>query len=128
MTYACMQGATPLEATAWVFCMMVGVSFLLGEIMVACNLWLKKGVGSVVVTGFALMPYIIRRLSDTPYAGRLLLWISPLSWLDRSLMGHVNQGLPSYGSAAGITGGLILLLGIVLIGTIHRRNLETEKE
>ena len=45
--------------------MMVGVSFLLGEIMVACNLWLKKGVGSVVVTGFALMPYIIRRLSDT---------------------------------------------------------------
>ena len=128
LTYACMQGATPLEATAWVFCMMVGVSFLLGEIMVACNLWLKKGVGSVVVTGFALMPYIIRRLSDTPYAGRLLLWISPLSWLDRSLMGHVNQGLPSYGSAAGITGGLILLLGIVLIGTIHRRNLETEKE
>ena len=128
LRYGCMQGATPLEAMAWVFPMMVGVSFLLGEIMILCNLWLKKGVGNVVVTGFALLPYLLSSLVDTPYAGRMLLWISPLSWLDRSLMGSANQGLPSYGYAAGMTVGLCILLGLVIICTIHRCNLETDKE
>lgn len=128
LSYRCMQGATPLEAMAWVFPMMVGVSFLLGEIMILCNLWLKKGVGNVVVTGFALLSFLISIVVDTPYIGRLLLWISPLSWLDRGIMGSPNQGLPSYGYAAGMTVGLCILLGLVIICTIHRCNLETDKE
>lgn len=128
INYGCMKGATPLEAMAWVFPMMVGVSFLLGEIVVLCNLWLKKGVGSVIAGGFALLPMVVSLLIRTPYAGRMLLWISPLSWLNRSLMGSANQGLPSYGYAAGMTVGLCILLGLVIICTIHRCNLETDKE
>ena len=57
-----------------------------------------------------------------------MLWISPLSWLNRSLMGHTNRNLPSYSYAVGVTVGLSALLGVVLIATIHRLNLETDKE
>lgn len=51
-----------------------------------------------------------------------------MSWLNLSLMGQPNQGLPSYGFAVGVTVGLSVLLGILIVGTIHRCNLETEKE
>lgn len=123
-----MRNVAPLAATAWVFGMMVGVSFLLGEIMILCNLWLKKGIGLAVVTSFSLLPFLVVIMANTPYAARKLLWISPLSWLNLSLMGQPNQGLPSYGFAVGVTVGLSVLLGILIVGTIHRCNLETEKE
>ncbi len=128
LEYECMRNVAPLAATAWVFGMMVGVSFLLGEIMILCNLWLKKGIGLAVVTSFALLPFLVVITANTPYAARKLLWISPLSWLNLSLMGQPNQGLPSYGFAVGVTVGLSVLLGILIVGTIHRCNLETEKE
>ena len=128
LEYECMRNVAPLAATAWVFGMMVGVSFLLGEIMILCNLWLKKGIGLAVVTSFALLPFLVVITAHTPYAARKLLWISPLSWLNLSLMGQPNQGLPSYGFAVGVTVGLSVLLGILIVGTIHRCNLETEKE
>ena len=101
LEYECMRNVAPLAATAWVFGMMVGVSFLLGEIMILCNLWLKKGIGLAVVTSFALLPFLVVITANTPYAARKLLWISPLSWLNLSLMGQPNQGLPSYGFAVG---------------------------
>ena len=128
LEYECMRNVAPLAATAWVFGMMVGVSFLLGEIMILCNLWLKKGIGLAVVTSFSLLPFLVVIMANTPYAARKLLWISPLSWLNLSLMGQPNQGLPSYGFAVGVTVGLSVLLGILIVGTIHRCNLETEKE
>lgn len=128
LLYQCMQNITPLNATIWVASMLVGVSFLMGEIMILCNLWLKKGTGTVVVSGFTLLPLIIQIVFYKTTNVKMLLWISPLSWLNRSLMGHTNQNLPSYGYAVGVTVGLSILLGIVLIATIHRCNLETDKE
>lgn len=127
LDYGCMQNVTPIAATAWVASVMVGISFLMGEIMILCNLWLKKGVGAVVVSGFTLLPLIIQILFYKSSISALL-WISPLSWLNRGLMGHTNRNLPSYSYAVGVTVGLSALLGVVLIATIHRLNLETDKE
>ena len=125
LTYEIIKGATPMEATLWVFFSMVGVCFLLSEIMVLCNLYLQKGIGVAVTSGFLLLAFMIRFNS---LARRLLIWISPVSWMDRSLMGHVNQKLPSYEYAALMILGLCLLLGAVILLTIHKCNLETEKE
>lgn len=128
LSYGCMASATPLEATLWVAGAMIAVCFLLGEMMVACNLWAKKGIGAVVVAGFSILPLVISVLAYAPRFTKQLLWISPVSWLDRSLMGNSHQNLPSYSYAALMPIGLSIVLGLVILGTIHRCNLDTEGE
>lgn len=126
LSYGCMASAAPLETTLWVAGTMIAVCFLLGEIMVACNLWAKKGIGAVVVAGFSILPLVISVLAYAPRFTKQLLWISPVSWLDRSLMGNSHQNLPSYSYAALMPIGLSIVLGLVILGTIHRCNLDTE--
>ena len=128
LSYGCMVSATPLEATLWVAGSMIVVCFLLGEMMVACNLWARKGIGAVVVAGFSILPLVISVLAYAPRFTKQLLWISPVSWLDRSLMGNSHQNLPSYSYAALMPIGLSIVLGLVILGTIHRCNLDTEGE
>ena len=128
LSYGCMVSATPLEATLWVAGTMIVVCFLLGEMMVACNLWARKGIGAVVVAGFSILPLVISVLAYAPRFTKQLLWISPVSWLDRSLMGNSHQNLPSYSYAALMPIGLSIVLGLVILGTIHRCNLDTEGE
>lgn len=125
LTYEIIKGSTPMEATAWVLFMMIGVCFLLGEIMILCNLYLHQGIGVAITSGLLLLAFMIRFNS---LARRLLIWISPVSWMDRSLMGHVNQKLPSYGYAAGMIIGLDLALCALILLTIHRCNLDATKE
>ena len=107
---------------------MIVVCFLLGEMMVACNLWARKGIGAVVVAGFSILPLVISVFAYAPRFTKQLLWISPVSWLDRSLMGNSHQNLPSYSYAALMPIGLSIVLGLVILGTIHRCNLDTEGE
>lgn len=128
ISYEIIKNATPLEANAWCFFMMIAVCFLLGEIITLCNLWGKGGLGTAIVIGLIMLSYLLRLLSYTVGAYRFFLWVSPLSWIDRSMMGHTNQNLPSFAYGAYMAAGLCLLLGGVIIGTIHRCNLETDKE
>lgn len=128
VVYGCIKGISPMAATLWVAGVMIAVCFLLGMIMVLCNLWIRKGVGTVVVCGLIILPFIISVFAHTPYFQKQLLWISPVSWLDRSLMGNSHQNLPSYSYAALMPIGLSIVLGLVILGTIHRCNLDTEGE
>lgn len=126
LEYYVIKGATPLEATAWVAFTMVAVLFLLGEIMILCNLWTAKGVGTAIVSAFVFISLFLSYLKG--FLPREWLWFSPVSWMDRSVMGYTRLKLPSYGYAAGMLIGLSILLGAVLLLTIHRCNLDTEKE
>lgn len=128
VVYGCIKGISPTVATLWVAGVMVAVCFLLGMIMVLCNLWTRKGVGAVVVCGFIILPFLISIFAHTPYFQKRLLWISPVSWLDRSLMGNSHQNLPSYTYAAWMPIGLSIALGLLITGTIHRCNLDTQGE
>lgn len=40
------KGTTPAVVTVWTGCMMIGVCFLLGEVVLLCNLWCQKGLGT----------------------------------------------------------------------------------
>ncbi len=127
MEYGCMKNATPLEATLWVMAVMAGVCFLLALIAAGCNLWLKRGVGPVAVSALSAMPVIVIIFAHQPNAIKKLLWISPVSWMDRSLMGHTEQGLPPMTYGLVMPAVLSVILCGVLVGTIHKCNLETEE-
>lgn len=126
--YDVMKNTDPIAVTAWCMAAMTAVCYLLGVIMAACNLWLKKGWGTIIVSALVLMSVIPSIFSQEPGMIKKLLWISPVTWTDRSLMGHVGQGLPSYSYA--ILAPLVLGTGlsIWLVKTIHRNDLETTKE
>lgn len=122
--YYAMKGASPLEAVAWVAFSMIFVLFLLGEIMIWCNLWAKRGVGTVIVSGVILLAFVLRFL---PLLPRWAVWFSPVSWTDRSLL-QANQNLPPHSYAAGMLIGFSILLGAVILLTIHRCDLDATKE
>lgn len=128
LEYGVMKGIGPISATMWVAFVMIAVCFLLGIIMTLCNLWFQKGLGTVIISCFAILPLIINVLAHTPRLVKKLLWISPVSWMDRNLMGNVNQNLPSYmyGLLAPVL--ISILLTCVIYATIHRCDLERTKE
>lgn len=126
--YGFIKGITPIEGMLWVGIIMIFVCFLLGLIMLLCNLWVGKGVGTTIVSAFVLLPGIIDLFSHQPNFYRYMVWISPLSWLDRSLLGHTGQKLPSYTYAMVMPIVLSLILVVIAMTTIHRCNLDTDKE
>ena len=126
--YSVMKGISPINATLWVAVVLIFVCFLLGLIMLLCNLWAKKGVGTVMVSAIVIMPMLTQFFQYTPYVYRYLTWISPMNWVDRSILGYTGQNLPSYTYAMVMPIVLSLILVIVAMTTIHRCNLETDKE
>lgn len=107
---------------------MSAVCFFLGTIMTACNLWLRKGVGAILIAALSTISLILDYSAQNPGPIRMILWISPLNWMDYSLMGHSEQFLPSrtYGILCPALLGLLLCLLMVL--TIGKCNIETSKE
>lgn len=126
--YSVMKNTDPVTVTLWCMAATAAVCFFLGTVMTACNLWLKKGWGTVIVSALLAIGVIPQNNLSTPGLMKMFLWISPLSWTDWAKMGHTNVGLPS--RSYGILAPLILgtVLSIVLIATIHKCNLETDKE
>lgn len=126
--YAVMKNANPLEVTAWCVIVMTAVCYLLGVIITACNLWLKKGLGAVFASVLVVISTVPSIFSQEPGLIKLLFWVSPLTWMDRSLMGQVSQNLPSY--SYGIYSSVIIgmVLSVSLMATIHKYNWEIGRE
>lgn len=126
--YSVVKNTNPVTVTLWCAMAMIAVCFLLGVIMTACNLWLKKGWGAAIIAVLTAISLIPDTRSFNPGPIRYILWVSPLNWMDYSLMGHSEQYLPSYAFA--IWGPAILGLGLsaVLLLTIGKCNIETDKE
>lgn len=128
ISYSNIKNAMPAEAMAWFCGMLIGQCFLMGEIVTLCNLYTRSGLGVAISTALILFSYLIKGNASGSGIYRFLLWVSPISWIDRSMLGHTSQYLPSFGYAAVMTVVLCLLLGGIIMGTIHRCNLDADKE
>ncbi len=128
ISYNCIKNVTPAEAMLWFMGMFLAVHFLLSEIVLLCNLWTKGGVGTVIAMCFILITYLIRQLSAYTGFQRFLIWISPVSWLDRALLGHTNQNLPSYAFATCTVVVLAVALAAIALITVPKCSLDTSKE
>lgn len=127
-SYGVIRNATPIEVTLWSLISLTLVCFLLGMVMLLCNLWVRKGVGTTICSAMVIMPLLTQAFQNSPYIYRYLTWITPMNWPDRSIMGYTGRNLPSY--AYGIYMPLILslILAFIAIATVHRCNLDTDKE
>ena len=126
--YSIVKNTNPITVTLWCLGTISMVCFLLGVIMAACNLWLRKGWGAFLIAALTAISLILDHSAQNPGPIRFILWLSPLNWMDYSLMGHSEQFLPSH--AYGILCPALLGLGlsILLILTIGKCNVETDKE
>lgn len=126
--YAMMKNVKPLEVSLWCTGVMISVCYFLGVLMTGCNLWGKKGVGTVLVSAMVTLGVIPSIFNSDPGPVKLLNWISPLTWMDRRLMGFTGQYLPSYSygivapALLGLAGSVLLLL------TVGKCSVEIEKE
>lgn len=117
-----------LSATLWTAGMQIQVCFFLGLLILACNLWLHRGVGIFFAAALIMLSFFIRCWASFFGHSVFLLWISPVSWVDRSLMGHVNQNLPSFAYGALMLPVLCLAVLAVTVGTIHKCDIAVKGE
>lgn len=126
--YAVVKSTNPISITLWCSAAMTSVCFLLGVVMAACNLWLRKGWGCVIIACLTAISLIPDSSAANPGLIRYILWISPLNWMDYSLMGHPEQFLPSHGFAIWVPGMLGIGLSVLLLLTVGKCNIDTDKE
>lgn len=112
-------------SSAWVYLMLICVLFLMGECMAFCNLFLSRGIGVALSIAMLLFNLMI---CFQPYDRRPLVWVSPISWLNLSMMGRTNQGLPSFSFSMVSILGLCFIVGCATVGMIHKCNLVIETE
>lgn len=126
--YAVVKNTDPITVTLWCIGAMSAVCFLLGVIMAYCNLWLRKGWGAVLIAALTAISLILDYSAQNPGPIRYILWVSPLNWMNYSLMGHTEQYLPSHAYA--ILCPMLLGLGLsaVMLITVGKCNVETDKE
>ena len=126
--YVIIKNTNPITATLWCAGSMSAVCFLLGVIMTACNLWLRKGWGAIIIAILTAISLVLDGSAQNPGPIRFILWISPLNWMDYSLMGHSEQYLPSHTFAILCPALLGLALSILMLLTIGKCDVETDKE
>lgn len=127
-SYRIIRNTDPLVVTAWCSTVMILVCYMLGVILTICNLYLRKGVGAIVTSSLVGLSLIPELFSVDPGLIKMTIWISPVTWMDRALMGNESQNLPSY--AFGILAPAIIsiILSMLLILTIGKCDVETDKE
>ena len=98
------KGTTPAVVTVWTGCMMVGVCFLLGEVVLLCNLWCRKGLGTAIAVGLVIVHSVIRMFSYFRYY-HVWTWFSPVSWMDpgTTTITAVSNLDPSFTAQATVT-------------------------
>lgn len=125
--YRVMKNTAPIPVMLWCSAVMILVCYMMGVIMAVCNLWLRKGLGAIITSALVGISLIPEYFTIDPGIIKMTIWISPVSWMDRTLMGNSAQNLPSY--AFGLWAPL--LIGIVLtaflILSIGQCNIDTDK-
>lgn len=123
-----LKNTNGLNATIWAGSMQILICFFLGALVMLCNLWTKQGIGIFLAAAIIMLSFFVRSWASMVGFQRYLLWISPVSWVDRSLMGHVNQNLPSFAYGVIMAALLCAAEAFVAIGTIHRCDISITKE
>lgn len=120
-----LQNTSGLTATLWMLGMQTLVCFFLGCIVLLSNLWLKQGSGIFIAAIFAFVYYFLRQNANKLYFPTWLLWFSPVSWVDVSIMGHPNMPSLAYGA---VTISILCLLSvIIIICTIHKNDISAKE-
>lgn len=127
LNFAAMKNTTPQELTLWVLGMMTAVGFFLGEITMICNLWFKKGLGTCITAGLCLLPTIIQWMKENGSWVRLLMWVSPVSWINDMDLKSGMHVLPTKPFAVAAIITLDVLLAVLSLSLIHRCNVDTEE-
>lgn len=119
-----MLGCTGLEATLWTMAIQILVCFFLGLLVLSCNLYTNRSVGTALATAFVFLSFFVRSVSSQAEYFRYLSWVSPLSWPDRSLMGFTNMYLPPYSYGVYMPLILCTVLIVLVVTTIHRKDVD----
>lgn len=125
--YRIIKNSNPIKVSLWCCAVMILVCYMLGVIMTACNLWLKKGAGAVIDSALVGISLIPEYFMIDPGVIKMTIWFSPVSWMDRALMGNSSENLPSYAYGIWAPALIAILLTISLILTIGNCNIDTDK-
>ncbi len=92
ISYDIVNRHSPQSAMLYTFAACILLSFFLGMIIYLCNLLCKnKSVGVLIAAGFVLFNWFVGFMDN-----KLLLWFSPISWVDISTMAYAREkGIPS---------------------------------
>lgn len=120
ITKEILMNTTGLAATAHMVLVQALVCFFLGGLILICNLWLRSGVGPFLSGTFVMEAFFLRANAMWNDHPTWLTWASPVSWVDRSMMDHTNQGLPSSAYGLWMIAALCLAEVLVVVGTIHK--------
>lgn len=115
-----LKNTNGLKSTIWTLGMQTIVCFFLGLLVMLLNLTAHRGTGVFIAAGLILLSFFVRFFAGFTDKLRYLIWISPVSWIDRSMIGHANQNLPSYNCAVLMVFGLCFFLIAILHRNIHR--------
>lgn len=126
--YRIIKNSNPIIVSLWCCVVMILVLYMLGVIMAACNLWSKKGMGAVITSALVGISLIPEFFIGDPGIIKMTIWLSPVSWMDRALMGNSSQNLPSYAFGIWMPALIGIILSAILILTIGKCSVETDKE
>lgn len=115
-----LKNTNGLKATLWTLGMQTLVCYFLGLLIMLLNLTAHRGLGVFFAAGLILFSFLVRFFAGFTDKLRYLIWISPVSWIDRSMVGHVNQNLPSHTCVVLMTLGLCIILIVILRQNIHK--------
>ena len=115
-------------ATAWVFLMQILIGLFLGELVLVCNLWTRRGIGVSLAVFWVLLYATVKIWSQSAGFVKYLAWISPLCWMDLTLTGDTGIYQPPLWYAAVVLILLCVGLAVFALCNIHKCSLDMDKE
>lgn len=119
---------TGIEAMAWVLLMQFLIGLFLGELVLVCNLWSKRGLGVAISAMLLLLSYMVSGYATTAGNIKRLIYLSPLSWMDLSLFGDTSVNQPPLEYALVMLLLLCVGLAALALSRIHKSSLDMDKE
>ena len=115
-------------ATAWVFLMQFLTGIFLGELVLVLNLWARRGIGVCIAIFLTVLSFTIRHFEGMAGYVKHLVFISPVNWTDLTMVGDAAEKQPSLLYCVSFLLIFIVGLATLAITTIHRCNLDIDKE
>ena len=123
-----LKNMTGMGATLWALLMQFLVGLFLGELVLVCNLWSKRGLGIGISAAMLFFSLTVAQYAGSRGYVKRLVYISPLSWMDLAKTGDTAVGQPPLWYC--ITMLLILIVGLAVFAlrNIHKHSLDMYKE
>lgn len=123
-----LKNMTGMGATLWVLLMQFLIGLFLGELVLVCNLWTKRGVGISISAALVCLSTLVSFYAGTAGNIKKLVFVSPLSWMDLALTGDTAIGQPSLWYCLIVLLTLIIGMTVFALCNIHKHSLDTMEE